>query len=217
MHADWAIWRWSAAVGLLLITVTPALAELSSLIVIPTADVTGEGRYRIDGQVLASISSSGRTAWTLNNEFGIGDRFEAGVDFDLTPGDKTLFMPNFKYTFPVGGQPKTRVALGYWDPEGIMGPYPFTVATRDFGIARLHLGLVRGEYEFRWLAGTDRTIGNRLTLMADYTNGWESAWSVGGLLEFGSRWGLLVGVIFPNSDGPSYLEVQLIHNGQYKK
>ncbi len=152
----------------------------------------------------------------LNTQFGIAPGLDAGLDFDLSDDAATTFLGNVKYLAVPGSERSPAVALGVCNMGGSLRSSPYVVATHDFEALRGHFGLLRIEGEDRWFIGADRAVTDRLTLMADYTNGGENFASVGIECQFDDNFGILGGVLFPNARGEGTgFTLPLVFTGSY--
>ena len=190
-----------AVAVLVLATSIPCLACYSGLAATPTADMVPAGQYCLEPQFDGTCDGGSVGTRILNTQFGITPRFEAGVDLDLSDDADPRVLGNFKYLAVNGGTRSPAVALGVCNMGSNMRSSPYVVSLHDFGALRGHVGLMRIEGNNRWFIGADRSLTDRLMLMADYTSGDENCSSVGFNYQFNERFGILGGVLFPNTDG----------------
>jgi hypothetical protein len=201
--------------GLLALAAGPAWSSCSGLSVIPTADVVGAGRYALELQAGGLLPARQADVYVLNTEFGFGDRFEAGVDFDLSAhADPRVFF-NAKYVLAAAGA-SCALAVGVNDIAEAGKPAPYLVGTADLQAARLHLGALRQEGYSRWFAGADRALTERVTFAADYTSGREQYASVGLEYRMGERASVFAALLFPNGGGDTEFSLHLCFTGSYR-
>jgi hypothetical protein len=63
----------------------------------------------------------------------------------------------------------------------------------------------------------DHVVNDKLMLMADYTSGSDNFATVGGSYQFSDRFGIMAGVILPNShDENTGLTVHFVFNAPYR-
>jgi hypothetical protein len=87
---------------------------------------------------------------------------------------------------------------------------PYLVATKTLGPVRLHLGGLRSDSSNYWFTGIDRAVGNRLTLMGDYTSGNANYSSLGFNYQLDERLGLMLGAQFPNGSGDTLYTMHFV-------
>jgi len=185
--------------ALLAFAAAPCPACYSGLVVIPTADMVEPGKYAIEPQFDGSLAESSVDTRILNSQFGLSPCLEAGVDFDLSDDADPRVLGNFKYLAAAGSKRAPAIALGLCNAGSNIRSNPYVVATHELGSLRGQLGVTRIEGNSRWFAGLDRALTDRLTLMADYTSGEENLASVGFNYQFKDEFGVMAGVLFPNS------------------
>jgi hypothetical protein len=192
----------------------PARACYSGLVIIPTTDVTGDWMWAVDIQWQGTSRLFKTDAFVLNTEVGMGERFEMGLDFDLSDGaeDRTLF--NAKYVFLKSAKGRFSAALGVQNTTNDFRSSPYLVTTTDWGPLRTHLGLQRtpGEDRTDPILGVDRIVNGKWQFMADYTRGDGNFASVGVGYTFQS-WQIVAGAQWPNGDGKPVVVVHVIFWG----
>lgn len=192
----------------------PCPACYSGLIIIPTADMVEPGKYAIEPQLDGSLAESSIDTRILNSQFGLSPRLEAGVDFDLSDDADPRVLGNLKYLAAPGSKRAAAIALGVCNMGSHIRSNPYVVATHELGSLRGHFGVMRIEGNNRWFAGMDRAVTDRLTLMADYTSGEENLASVGFNYQFKDEFGVMAGVLFPNSgDEDAGFSLHLVFTG----
>ncbi len=197
------------AVALLALGVLPAAACYSGLTIIPTADTVARGEYAINLQVDGDLPTPSADTYIVNTQFGLTDRLEAGVDFDLTRDADPRTFFNAKYVMFGNIEQGRALAVGITGIARHLKSNPYAVATVDVQAARAHLGAMRIENKTRWFVGADRDLTDRVSLLADYTSGEENYSSVGVNYQFTDGVGLLAGVEFPNGGGESRFSLQM--------
>lgn len=207
----------SCALLVLLLSALPCFATYGGLVMIPTADVVGDGGYSIEWQIDGDLSELSTETRFLNTQFGIGDRFEAGIDFDFSSGADNDVLLNAKYVFGELGEGNVLLATGVHSVERDSKSVAYLVATGHYNGSRVHLGGHRRNGGNHWFAGIDRAISDRWTLMADYTSGREDYATAGFNYQFSERLGIMGGVLVPNEDGDTLYTVHFVYGGNYKK
>lgn len=205
-----------APMVLLLFAALPAQACFTGLTLIPTADTVGHGQYAIEFQLDGPIATPSVDTHILNTQFGIGDRCEVGLDFDLTEDSSAHFLLNAKYLLTGAGN-KARTAVGVFDVCDHNKPSPYLVHSRDFATIRGHLGILRVDNTTRWFSGIDYAVTEKLTLMADFISGGDSFSAFGVSCQFNERRGLLVGIEFPNDGSDALFTAHLVFSGPLRK
>ncbi len=173
----------------------------SGLVIMPTVDRVGENTYSLEYQMDGSISGRRADTHILNTQVGLGSRAEIGVDFDLSDRAETRAMLNAKLTLVSSPKQKYEVAAGVYNVGRHLKACPYVVGAHNCCDSRLHLGLVKIENKARWMIGADHPLNERVTLMADWTNGNENAASVGMNYVISDSVSLLAGVYLPNASG----------------
>jgi len=193
-----------------------AHACYSGLVNIPTAEVLEPGQLDIAPQFDGSFAAGSTDTRILNTELGITSRFEAGVDFDLSPDAEASPFLNAKYLLLPGGEGATALALGICSVGRGLNNTPYLVATQEFRSVRGHLGVARIDDHHRWFVGADHALTDQLTLMADCTNGAENYATVGGCYQFTDGFGITAGAILPNARGEDdRFTVYFVFSGSY--
>lgn len=187
---------WGA--GALLAAGGPAWAAYSGLTLIPTADLLGPGQACLDYQVFGSFPMGRVHAAYVNTQFGVGNRAELGLDFDLTEDAPAEASFNAKLLLrPLDRSPG--VAVGIYNVAEHLRPSSYLAATQGAGAARLHAGAIRTpEDETQGLAGLDYSLSDRVQLCADYVAGDGNGSALGIAYQFSGRWGILIAWLRPN-------------------
>jgi len=203
--------RHIAAVIVLAIMAAPAFGCYSGLTIIPTTDMVGKGQYSMEMQIDGTIDDATSDTRVINTQFGLSDRFEAGVDFDVSIDSKTRTLLNAKYLLRPQKSDGLSLAAGVSNLEPSVKSNPFLVATKEFSKFRLHFGGLRSEGSNYWFTGLDKTFNDKFMLMCDYTNGDDNYSSVGFNYQFTDRYALMFGAQFPNSsDGDSLYTMHFV-------
>lgn len=200
-------------VALAVLATLPVRACYSGLVIIPTTDTVGAGQYGVEFQTDGDFPTPEPDTYILNTQFGVTDRFEAGVDFDFSDGGNPELLFNAKYVFLKSKN--VSAAVGVCNAGEHSSANPYAVLTRDYGFGRLHAGALRSDDKTFWFAGADTPITDKLTLMADYTSGDENYSSAGLGYQFNDHCGLLAGAQFPNAGGDTLYTVHLCFTGAF--
>ena len=194
-------------------------ASYSGLVLIPTADVSGAYTWVLDLHWTAYSNAFSTDELLLNTEFGIGERFEIGIDMNLSRdvSDGRLLL-NAKYVLLQSERHQFALAAGIQNMNEGFTPYPFLVATKDWSLFRTHFGVQRESETKRtnWFVGLDRTFDEKWQVMADYTSG-EENYASAGLAWSGKRWQFMLGAQWPNAGGPAIAVFHVVLSGQSAK
>jgi len=191
----------------------------SGLVLIPTTDTTGAYIWAVDAQWQGYSSVLKTDQLVFNTEFGIGDRFEVGIDVDATSdASNRRVLLNAKYVFLRSDRFTFSMAAGTQHGSPGFKPSPYVVATKDWGVLRTHMGVQRNFTEniTQWFFGVDRTFDERWQIMADYVTGTGSFASAGVGWTRG-RWQVVLGAQWPNDGGPGIAVIHVILTGSYSK
>ena len=195
-----------------------ALACYTGLTLIPTAETVGADQYAIELQCDGTFAQGNAETRILNTELGLSPRFEAGVDFDLSHEAETRTLLNAKYLLSLGGRKHPALAIGVCNVGHDISATPYLVATQEFRGVRGHLGAARIDHRDRWFVGIDPAVNDNLTLTADYTSGSDNFATVGASYQFSDRFGIMAGVILPNSrDEDTGFTVHFVFSGPYRR
>ena len=217
-------WKWvsrycGVAAILWALAGAPAWACYSGLVLIPTTDVAGSYAWALDVQWQGYSRLLRTDQLLINTEFGLGERFEAGVDVDATSGEvERRVLLNAKYVFFKSGRFGISAAAGVQNMDSHFTPHPYLVCTKEWGAVRMHLGVQResegkGHHGF---FGMDRCFGERWQVMADHTAGPEN-YSSAGVSWMAGRWQVLVGGQWPNEGGKPIVVLHVVVTGNLKR
>lgn len=209
--------HWPAAVLLAgMLSLSPALATYSGLVVIPTTDVVGDKQYSIE-ELQTDGNFSGLTADTylVNTEFGIGERFETGIDFDIADeADSRVFL-NAKYIVARSADARRALAVGVFNCAENVDSTPYLVGSQRVGAGNLNMGMMHLEGHLRPFIGLDRALTDRISVMADYTHGDDNYSSTGINYQASDALSVMVGALFPNMGGATRFSVHMVLSGSY--
>lgn len=194
----------------------PAAACYSGLVIVPTADTVGDGQWSVELQHDGLVSAMVVETSVLNTQFGIGPGLEIGADIGLdadTQGASRVML-NGKYAFDAGEA--GRLAVGICNTCRACRSVPYFVATIGQGAARAHVGALRSEGANHWFVGVDRSVSNRLALLADYTEGSDQAASVGANYQINKRLSVMAGVLLPNDGSGAAFTVHVVLSGGWR-
>jgi hypothetical protein len=191
-------------------------AATFGLLLIPTADTVGANQYQLQFELDGSLSQASTQYWFLDTEFGLGDRWELGVDINLRQSPSPRVFANWKYTFAPVGLGRVGVAVGVdnWDEKPATGPYALT--TTDFGPVRITAGTTYLFGSQRLLTGIDTGFRHRLTWVADYISGPSLFTSFGANYVISDSLQIQAGVVLPNSGGGTLFTIQVALTGRYR-
>lgn len=187
-----------------------ALACYSGLTLIPTAETVGPGVLSIEEQVDTSASPIRTESHIINTQFGIGERFEAGVDFDLSDDVNARTLVNAKYVLVPHNGRALAFATGVYNINSSFRSIPYLTCCTHVRRADMHFGVMRTDSRNRWFAGLHRPLFGSVCLMADHISGEENASALGLECDLGDRYGLLIGKQYPNGSGDPSLTFHLV-------
>ncbi len=159
----------------------PLSACYSGLLVVPTTDMTSNGDFVLDIQWEGWADKLREKQAILNTEFGIGDRFEFGFDFNLTETDNEhSVMFNAKILFYETKDSSFKLAGGIYNSNSNFDTIPYIVASKDFKFFRTHFGFQR-EYggSVNYILGVDKITENGFQICVDKIRGEENYLSFG--------------------------------------
>jgi len=186
----------------------PACGSPTGLLLIPTADVLPKGDLDIK-PVLNFGTDPQSNNYFLDTQFGLLNRLEAGIDYEMSGNARSRLFGDAKYVFTthkrsgLAAAIGTQVAMEYWPSS------PYVVLTHRPARTGLHYGLMRIFGKQRWFGGVDYSLSDQWLLMADYTSGRANYWSFGFTYTLAKKTFLTLGGYFPNSEGDPYVTVQL--------
>lgn len=190
----------------------------SGLLVVPTTDLSGDGNFIIDLQWEGWGNDLTEKQSILNTQLGIGEKFELGLDFNLTDtsvDDTVLF--NVKYLLPDLKVKNFKIAVGFYNGNKELDFIPYLIATKEFSYLRVHAGIQR-EYDgnINYILGIERKTENGWQLMIDRISGDENYLSLGVGYSGGSL-GFMVGCQQPNGGGKPEIVFHLFWTIPIKK
>jgi hypothetical protein len=206
-----------AFIALLLFSALPSLACYSGLVIIPTAETVGADTLSLDLQVDGSFARQTGDTKIINTEFGLGSRWEAGVDYDASDGADSRWFGNAKYLALEDRATAPALALGITNVGRHITAVPYAVASHDFSVVQGHLGWGRFESKDRWFAGVDKDLNEKLSIMADYTSGDDNASSIGLNYDLGHCWSVCLGAMYPNGGGETGFSCHLAWEIPYRQ
>ncbi len=181
----------------------------SGLLVIPTAQTVGDGQYSYEFQTDGVIQGMAAETRLFNNEFGIGDRLELGVDVDLDSQCISRVLGNGKYVAYRSHSGDLSAAFGVSNLAHRWKSAPFVVGSTRAGLVHFHLGAMSIDGRACAICGIDRELG-KLTLMADYTGGKDGLASVGFNYQIKESFGIMAGALLPNGDQDAGFTMHLV-------
>ena len=195
----------------------PCRACYSGLALIPTAETVGSNQYSVTLQTDGTFDKLKADTYIVNTQFGIGDRFEAGLDYDASAGIDTRLFWNAKYILTNFNKDAAAFAIGYTGIAKNQKSAPYITLTNDFKAIRGHIGFIKSDDKYRLFIGADKELSDKFCLMADYTYGDENLSSVALNYQMNDTISCLVGAQFPNEGGDSLFTFQIAFGGSYKK
>jgi hypothetical protein len=183
----------------------------SGLLVIPTTDITCNGDFVIDLQWEGWANELREKQSVFNTEFGIGDRFEFGFDFNLTETDNEhSVMFNAKYLLFETKDSSFKIAAGLYNTNSNFDNIPYIIASKDFKFFRTHFGFQR-EYggTINYILGIDKITESGFQICVDKIRGEENYLSFG-IGYFKNCFSTMVGYQWPNCGGKPELVFHII-------
>ena len=187
-------------------------ATFSGLLVIPTAETVGDREYIVETDLYGEAPELGADVRLFGAEFGFGNRFECGLNYDYSKHPITTWFVDAKYLIAAG---KTSAAVGFCNVGKHLPPCPYVVGKLPVGTGRLHFGAMRTSAGNNLIVGADTGFDRAWTLMADYTSGMANEASAGVNYQFNPQSGVALGALFPNAGGTSVLTLQIYFGGSF--
>jgi len=181
----------------------------SGLLVIPTADTMPHGAYSAEIQADGVVEGIKTKAVLLNNQMGLGGRFEFGVDLDPDRSSDSNAIANAKCQVLSALSGRVMAAIGVSSVARSVRPAPYAVTSTDLGVCRVHLGVMRVDGSDRCIAGFDKRFG-KLTAMADYTSGDGGLCSLGVNYQFTDSFGVMAGPVLHRGGEDTGFSVHLV-------
>lgn len=204
------------AISSLLLLATSGWGCGTGLLVIPTAETVGDGVYSFEYQVDSESGGVLLDTGLLNNQFGLGERFETGVDF-IPHGDApSRALGNYKYIIKPQGDGKMALAVGAVDISHHRKPSFFTVASIQQRFGRFHFGAMSVESAGCGIVGFDKECG-KITFMCDYTTGRVNPASIGLTYQITSAFGIDTGVLIPGGGEKAGFTIHFVWNKSLRK
>lgn len=181
----------------------------SGLLVIPTASTVGDGQYSYEYQTDGVVEGIVADTRLINNQIGIGDRLELGVDIDLDRQCSSRVLGNGKYVAYRSRSGAFAAAVGAASVAHHWKAAPYVVATAETEFANLHFGTMGIEGSPRCILGLDRQFG-KLTFMCDHTSGRDGLSSAGFNYQFNDGFGVMAGALLPNGGDDAGFALHLV-------
>jgi len=188
-----------------------AFACYGGLLVIPTTDTAGDGNFVVDLHWEGWGEELREKHTIINTEFGVTDRFEFGIDFNLKArGAGSTPLGNAKYLLVDRGDLGLKIAGGIYNINRDGEMIPYLIVTKDFKYFRVHGGLQR-EYDGKTscIAGVDKITDNGWQFCVDRISGEENYLSCGIGWAKGAM-GFMGGCQWPNGGGRPELVFHVI-------
>jgi len=195
----------------LLFTV-PAVAGFSGLTMIPTADVLASGELSVSLSG-TSAPSGENESFFLNTQYGFSDRFEAGIDIDISKDADPRLYANAKYLLQGETDRWPALAVGFWGLAEDTDISLYLVGTRSFDALRAHAGLWHTDGQLDFMLGLDYAATDQITLLVDYISGDGNFASAGIDYQFTDNFGILGSALFPNAGGAVRYTIYLYGGG----
>ncbi len=170
-----------------LVAATPAHATGSGLGFYPSTDVYGDGVFHFDADTYSEDFTK-NFGTSLGIEYGLGDKFEFGVDYGVSGGatkvgERAAF--NAKYKFLDGGADGISAAVGAWGVGKKSTGFAnvgYLLGSKNFSFGRVHLGVahsfgdedILGDDKTSIAVGYDKYITPKVQFAIDYYSGKNS-------------------------------------------
>lgn len=156
----------------------PVWSAPSGLNAIPTTDVLDPGVRSLEMESAGTGNPRGSDCdGVALLQCGIGYGVELGVDRSTSSDSDYWINVKWRVRDETGAVPA--VAFGTQSISDGDRPQHFAVATKSFGLTRLHSGIIGIEHKTRWMLGVDHPLGNKFTFMSDYINDDENSATFG--------------------------------------
>jgi hypothetical protein len=152
-------------------------AAPNGLTQIPIAKVFGDG---VAAFSVARVAQQTQ-ATTYTTQYGIGNVFEVGADYQAAPADQRTFLGNIKYLFAHRPGRLPDMACGLTNIATGQKAVPYAVATTQPRATGLSVGLIRpsGGGAYYGLGGVSYNVTPTLQLVADEIGGRSSYGTLG--------------------------------------
>jgi hypothetical protein len=198
----------------LALALSPAFAGYSGLIIIPTSDIVPRGEFAVTSQVDGSMAVSTVDTYLLNTQVGITNNLEAGLDYDFSRTAERRALLNAKYRFWESSRADTALAFGVCSLDHHFEANPYLVGTHDFGMWRLHAGVLGDGDALHPFAGVESPERDGMQLVAEVTEGPESYSAVGLNFTITPQLSLLPAMLLKtDGNGDACFSVQVTYTG----
>lgn len=145
----------------------------------PTAESLEARQVSVQREMDNGGAPPGATgSYALYTQVGVTSRWEVGVDVHyVRSGSRAYF--NTKYVVMPQAQSAPAVAVGVLNIASGSVAEPYVVASRSFGSLALHSGLLRAEGQWAPMGGGSLSVGERLSIKADFLAGSPGVTTVG--------------------------------------
>ncbi|MGI6296505.1 MAG: hypothetical protein ACOX3G_10475 [Armatimonadota bacterium] len=187
------------------------LCSVTGLLIIPVAETVGAGTYSGECQTDGVITGRAIDAVVFNNEYGIGDRFEIGLDLVPHGDDTQRMLGNFKYIIASSPRKGFAMGVGVADIARHTKPTLFATTRVHTSAGAFHFGPMSIDGKPCAFIGYDRIIGD-VKFMCDYTTGKRNPASIGFGYQFNSLFGIEAGLLLNGSSESTGFTVHLVWN-----
>lgn len=159
----------------------PASAAPNGLTQIPIAKVFGDGVLSLSAE--REVESSQTTTYTT--QYGIGNRYEVGLDYQASPPGEETVLSNFKYLIAHRPGRLPDIAFGVTNVATGQQAIPYVVATTQPKALGLSLGLIRpaGGNAYDGMAGVSYNVTPAVQIVADDIGGRDNYATIGVIAE----------------------------------
>lgn len=187
--------------GIALSTLTiPALGAPNGLTQIPIAKIFGDGVASFS--LNRSVQQSQVTTYTT--QYGIGNQFEVGLDYQAAPPEQKTLLANIKYLLAHRPGRLPDIAVGFVNLATGQKAVPYAVATTQPKATGVSLGIIRPAGDgYDGMAGISYNVTPTLEIITDYIGGRQSYGTLGFIDSLTKTITLNVAYAQPNSgDSP---------------
>ena len=178
--------------------VPPACGAPNGLTQIPIAKVFGDGVASFS--VARAVQQSQTTTYTA--QYGVGNVFEFGVDYQAAPPQQKTLLGNVKYLLAHRPGRLPDVSLGMTNVATGQKAVPYAVATTQPSATGLSLGVIRpGGSGYEGMAGVSYNVTPTIEFVGDLIGGRQNYGTLGVIASLTKTVTLNVAYAGPNDGG----------------
>lgn len=182
--------------ALLLAFCHPASAAPNGSTQIPIAKVFGDGVAALS--VSRAVQGSQTTTYTT--QYGVGNVFEFGVDYQAAPPEQRTFLGNIKYLLAHRPGRLPDIAAGMTNIATGQKSVPYVVATTQPSATGISLGIIRPNGSgYEGMAGLSYNVTPTMEVVADEIGGSASYGTLGVIASLTKTISLNIAYAQPNA------------------